>query len=419
MNTLKLPVLMILLAATSSAWAKGGYIYEYAGDVKVAVAGGVPRVATNSMPLDDNTIVTTGDRSRAVLKFEDGQLIVLRSNTSFQINKYQYNAERVENSNILFSLLKGGLRAVTGLIGERNKQAFKLSTPNATIGIRGTDFMVELQAEIESMLGQVTQGSVSMQTATSARQFNAGQTGVVVSSSATPVLTSVPQTVFLQTQSTPIPSNNPAPTPVAGTAPPPPTAQALSAIAQAISTKFSGVAPADLAQAMIQVGIQPSVVTVGIISFAPQAAVSITTAAVNTAAPNQAAEITTAAVTTAPDQAAAITTAAVTAAPTQAVAITTAAVTAAPTQAAGITTAAVTVAPDQAVAISTAAVTAAPTQATQITTAATTAAPTQAAEIINAVQQALPSQSGPATPAPAPAPETPPASNNNVPVSPS
>lgn len=378
---------MILLGATSSAWAKGGYIYEYAGDVKVAVAGGVPRVATNSMPLDDNTIVTTGDRSRAVLKFEDGQLIVLRSNTSFRINQYHYNAERVENSNIFFSLLKGGMRAVTGLIGERNKQAFKLSTPNATIGIRGTDFMLELQAEIESMLGQVTQGSVIMQTATSTGQFNAGQTAFVASPSATPVPTSVAQTAFLQTQTTPIPSNNPAPVPAAGTVPPPPTAQALSAIAQAISTKFPGVAPAQLAEAMIQVGIQPSVVTVGIISFAPQAAVSITTAAVNAAAPNQAAEITTAAVTTAPDQAAAITTAAVTAAPTQAVAITTAAVTAAPTQ------------------------------ATEITTAATTAAPGQAAAIINAVQQALPSQSGPAVPAPAP--EKPPTSNNNVPVSPS
>ncbi|MFA6971965.1 MAG: FecR domain-containing protein [Gallionella sp.] len=382
MNTLKLSVLMILLAATSSAWARGGYIYEYAGDVKVAVAGGVPLPATNSMPLEDNTTVTTGERSRAVLKFEDGQLIVLRSNSSFRINKYQYNAERVENSNIFFSLLKGGLRAVTGLIGERNKQAFKLSTPNATIGIRGTDFMVELQAEIEAMLGQVTQGSVSMQTANSARQFNAGQTGLVASPSATPVLTSVPQTTFLQTQSTPIPSNNPAPTPVAGTAPPPPTAQALTAIAQAISAKFPGVTPADLAQAMILVGIQPSVVTVGIISFAPQAAVSVTTAAVN-AAPDQAAEITTAAVTTAPDQAAAITAAAITAAP------------------------------DQAVAITTAAVIAAPDQVDAITNAAVTAAPGQTAEILNAVQQALPSRSGPAAPGQG-APAT---SNSTIPVS--
>lgn len=367
MNTLKLSVLMILLGATSSAWARGGYIYEYAGDVKVAVAGGVPRVATDSMPLDDNTIVTTGDRSRAVLKFEDGQLIVLRSNTSFRINKYYYNAERVENSNIFFSLLKGGLRAVTGLIGERNKQAFKLSTPNATVGIRGTDFMLELQSEIESMLGQVTQGSVIMQTATSARQFEAGQTALVTSPSATPVLTSVPQTAFLQTQSTPIPSNNAAPIPAAGTTPPPPTAEALSAIAKSISTKFPGVMPADLALAMIQVGIKPSVVTTGIISFAPQAAVSVTTVAV-LAVPQDAAEI---------------------------------------------TTAAVTAAPDQAVAITMAAVIAAPTQATEITTAAVTAAPDQAAAIINAVQQALPSQSGPA----APAPETPPTSNNNVPVS--
>lgn len=359
----------MLLSTASSAWAKGGYIYEHAGDVKVAVAGSTPRAATDSLPLDDNTIVTTGDRSRAILKFEDGQLVILRSNTSFKINKYDFDVDRAEKSHIFFSLLKGGLRAVTGLIGDRNKSAFKMSTPGATIGIRGTDFMLQLEGE--AMYGQVTNGAVAMQTTTGLGLFSAGQSSFMPSPSAAPVVASVPPLTFIQLQVIAAPPPTPAPAPQPGTITPPPTAQALSAIAMGINVP--GVNPADMATAMIQVGNNPAVVTVGVINFAPQAAASITTAAVM-AVPQDAAAITTAAVTTAPAQAAAITSAAVTAAPAQAAAITVAAVTAAPAQSAAIATAAVTAAPDQAVVI------------------------------INAVGSALPSQAGPATNAPAPAP---------------
>jgi hypothetical protein len=49
-------------------------------------------------------------------------------------------AEPEHKDNILFSLLKGGLRSVTGLLGKRSPDAFKLNTATATIGIRGTHF---------------------------------------------------------------------------------------------------------------------------------------------------------------------------------------------------------------------------------------------------------------------------------------
>ena len=38
-----------------------------------------------------------------------------------------------------FSLLKGGFRSITGLIGRGNKDHYGIRTPSATIGIRGTD----------------------------------------------------------------------------------------------------------------------------------------------------------------------------------------------------------------------------------------------------------------------------------------
>ncbi len=44
----------------------------------------------------------------------------------------------------LLRLLKGGLRTVTGLMGKRRPDAFQLGTATATIGIRGTDFVVRV-----------------------------------------------------------------------------------------------------------------------------------------------------------------------------------------------------------------------------------------------------------------------------------
>src|SRR3546814_7082028 len=41
-----------------------------------------------------------------------------------------------------FRLLKGGFRAVSGLIGRVDHEEYRVSTPVATIGIRGTDYYV-------------------------------------------------------------------------------------------------------------------------------------------------------------------------------------------------------------------------------------------------------------------------------------
>src|SRR5690606_19192386 len=50
------------------------------------------------------------------------------------------NVAAEEEGNALFRLLKGGFRAVTGLIGKENRDNYRVRTPVATIGIRGTDF---------------------------------------------------------------------------------------------------------------------------------------------------------------------------------------------------------------------------------------------------------------------------------------
>jgi len=79
-----------------------------------------------------------------MVKFIDNSEITLKPSTTFKVENFSYEAGKPENDVASFSLLKGGLREVTGLLGKRNKEKFAMKTPSATIGIRGTTFIAEL-----------------------------------------------------------------------------------------------------------------------------------------------------------------------------------------------------------------------------------------------------------------------------------
>jgi len=82
--------------------------------------------------------VSTGAASAAVLRFDDGQVVALGANSRMAITTYEYNPQSSTGS-ILLSLLDGGMRAVTGLIGRRSPSQVAYRAATATIGIRGTD----------------------------------------------------------------------------------------------------------------------------------------------------------------------------------------------------------------------------------------------------------------------------------------
>lgn len=89
--------------------------------------------------------VRVGSAGRAQFRMIDSALISLQENSVLKIKKYRYQSGQQGNSALL-ELLSGGLRTITGAIGKNNKKAYELRTPLATIGIRGTEFEVEIVA---------------------------------------------------------------------------------------------------------------------------------------------------------------------------------------------------------------------------------------------------------------------------------
>ncbi len=82
----------------------------------------------------------TGIKSFAVIAFNDKTRVTMSSGTAFKIEEHRYRPKVADENNAFFRFIKGGLRFVTGAIGKLNRSSFRVATPTATIGIRGTGF---------------------------------------------------------------------------------------------------------------------------------------------------------------------------------------------------------------------------------------------------------------------------------------
>lgn len=100
-----------------------------------------------------------GPNSYVNLKFADGGRVLLRPDTEFAVESFRYaaaparaapaaaaapQAPAAAEGNAFFRLVRGSFRAITGLIGKADRQDYRVSTPAATIGIRGTDYEVQV-----------------------------------------------------------------------------------------------------------------------------------------------------------------------------------------------------------------------------------------------------------------------------------
>ena len=149
------------------------------GDVRAGPIGKPVTGVTLDQRLASGTTVVTGPDAQVILRFDDGQQVVLDHSTHFRIVDFQYNEADPKTDRSVFALLKGALRMVSGAIATRNRQAVALRTPQAMIGIRGTDFMV---AFVNPAYISVLEGAVSATNAAGTVVFAAGRIGLVPAS---------------------------------------------------------------------------------------------------------------------------------------------------------------------------------------------------------------------------------------------
>jgi hypothetical protein len=178
-----------------------GKVTHLAGILTVDRAGAAAKVLSVDSAILEGDLLKTEEDTYARIKFSDKSEVVLRPETEFKVKALTFNADKPQENKSDMELIKGGMRAVTGLIGKNNPDAVRTGTPTATIGIRGTHygalFCQNNCAGVPTPSGNpppnglhtdVVDGGISLTNAAGTVEVGAGQYGYVSSPTTLPTL---------------------------------------------------------------------------------------------------------------------------------------------------------------------------------------------------------------------------------------
>jgi hypothetical protein len=162
-------LLCALIGSTSNVFAEGGAPSGAGNNLSADAIGQVTLVlgkahiesARNSRQrADAGTEIFVGDQiitqsnGTVLLHFIDDASVSVRQDSHLEIVSYQFDEAKPEDSRVKFNLIHGVTRAISGKAAKAAREQFRLNTPIAAIGVRGTDFVV-------SATGSSTQARVN------------------------------------------------------------------------------------------------------------------------------------------------------------------------------------------------------------------------------------------------------------------
>lgn len=144
-NTLSYAVVCALTAmfwlSAAQAIESAGSVIAIKGEVSVLDASGASRELNKDDQVNVGETVRTGAGSYVIIEFIDGARATIRPKSELKVDQYAYGTD---NDGAVMSLVKGGLRAITGSIAHENPESYKVKTNVATLGVRGTEFALRL-----------------------------------------------------------------------------------------------------------------------------------------------------------------------------------------------------------------------------------------------------------------------------------
>ena len=145
--TVKALLIALALVGGNAFASSAGEVANLSGTLSVTRADGTSKLLAVKSEVQPGDVLSTETGTYARVKFKDGGEVVLRPATKMKVDTFSYDAAKPEEDNQLFSLLKGGMRFLTGALGHRSKDKVAYATPTATIGIRGTEGGIQLEED--------------------------------------------------------------------------------------------------------------------------------------------------------------------------------------------------------------------------------------------------------------------------------
>jgi hypothetical protein len=113
------------------------------GEVNAVDTAGQRRRLVDGGSIFPGDLVETARGTQAVLAFRDDSRVTLGQSTKFRVDNFVYDEKNAGDGRFLVSVLRGSVRALTGLIAKANTRNVGFSTATATIGVRGTGLDIE------------------------------------------------------------------------------------------------------------------------------------------------------------------------------------------------------------------------------------------------------------------------------------
>jgi len=119
------------------------------GMVKVAqgtveIQRGASKVpATVGTTVQTSDVIVTGADGSAGVTFTDNSLVSVGPNSVFAIDKYRFDTT-THAGEFEGNLKRGKLAAVSGKMVKQSPDSMKIRTPSAIMGVRGTEFLVQV-----------------------------------------------------------------------------------------------------------------------------------------------------------------------------------------------------------------------------------------------------------------------------------
>ncbi len=163
--------------------SQAAIISKAQGSVSVIRGGKEMTLTQGDALFVSDTIKTTGasHNTSVELVFADGSIATLGPNTVMSIADFTF--DNTEAPSFVVNLAVGAMRTISGKVVESNPDAFKLITPSATVGIRGTDFLtvVNETGVAKFVLSQIDQGHTLIVTSHIGNQLSLTIAGQAVS----------------------------------------------------------------------------------------------------------------------------------------------------------------------------------------------------------------------------------------------
>ena len=173
-------------ALAQNAATQFGTVYRIRGDVTAtptAAQADTPRKLTMGEPVFVGEQLRADTVGEMVLKTADGGWLAVRPGAAFVVERFA--AEGNASDHATLRVIEGGLRLITGWIGRLNRRDYRIVTPTATIGIRGTDHepyvlnasLAQTLAQPEGTYDKVNRGATTLETNGNSVDLDAGKVG--------------------------------------------------------------------------------------------------------------------------------------------------------------------------------------------------------------------------------------------------